>query len=117
MLTSSHLQIGAWRSPASALAWGARGRRFESSRPDLFYIYIIRSLRTKRFYVGSTQNLENRLHQHNLGKSSSTRAGAPWELVHTEMFPTRSEATHQEHRIKARGISRYLADIGHVQAG
>jgi len=26
--------IGAWRSPASALAWGARGRRFESSRPD-----------------------------------------------------------------------------------
>ena len=28
------LPIGAWRSPASALAWGARGRRFESSRPD-----------------------------------------------------------------------------------
>jgi hypothetical protein len=26
--------IGAWRSPASALAWGARGRRFKSSRPD-----------------------------------------------------------------------------------
>ena len=26
--------FGAWRSPASALAWGARGRRFESSRPD-----------------------------------------------------------------------------------
>ena len=28
------LAIGAWRSPASALAWGARGRRFKSSRPD-----------------------------------------------------------------------------------
>ena len=26
--------FGAWRSPASALAWGARGRRFKSSRPD-----------------------------------------------------------------------------------
>jgi hypothetical protein len=26
--------IGAWRRPASALAWGARGRRFKSSRPD-----------------------------------------------------------------------------------
>ena len=25
---------GAWRSPASALAWGARGRRFKSFRPD-----------------------------------------------------------------------------------
>ena len=42
--------IGAWRSPASALAWGARGRRFKSSRPDSrnktvlltgrFYFYI-----------------------------------------------------------------------------
>src|ERR1043165_3431189 len=30
------IPIGAWRSPASALAWGARGRRFKSSRPDLW---------------------------------------------------------------------------------
>src|SRR6185503_6887062 len=26
--------FGAWRSLASALAWGARGRRFKSCRPD-----------------------------------------------------------------------------------
>ena len=31
--------IGAWRSPVSALAWGARGRRFKSSRPDLNSAY------------------------------------------------------------------------------
>src|SRR6266508_4233879 len=30
------LSFGAWRSPASALAWGARGRRFKSSRPDKY---------------------------------------------------------------------------------
>src|SRR5687768_473575 len=30
MVYNLSLQIGAWRSPASALAWGARGRRFES---------------------------------------------------------------------------------------
>ena len=28
------LVLGAWRSPASVLAWGARGRRFKSFRPD-----------------------------------------------------------------------------------
>ena len=28
------LLFGAWRSLASALAWGASGRRFKSSRPD-----------------------------------------------------------------------------------
>ena len=26
--------VGAWRSPVSALVWGTRGRRFESSRSD-----------------------------------------------------------------------------------
>ena len=26
--------FGTWRSPASALAWGARGRGFKSRRPD-----------------------------------------------------------------------------------
>jgi hypothetical protein len=30
--------VGAWRSLASALQWGCRGRRFESSRPDHFSI-------------------------------------------------------------------------------
>ncbi len=28
------ISIGAWRSPASALAWGARGPGFKSQRPD-----------------------------------------------------------------------------------
>ena len=28
------LSFGAWRSPVSAPAWGAGGRRFESARPD-----------------------------------------------------------------------------------
>ena len=29
--------VGAWRSLASALQWGGRGRRFESARPDQFF--------------------------------------------------------------------------------
>ena len=29
--------VGAWRSLASALEWGSRGRRFKSSRPDQIY--------------------------------------------------------------------------------
>jgi hypothetical protein len=32
--------IGAWRSPASAPAWGAGGRRFKSSRPDQKRSYL-----------------------------------------------------------------------------
>jgi len=77
-------------------------------------VYIIRSQRSQRYYVGSTEVVEKRLQEHNAGKSTSTRAGIPWELIHTECFTTRSEAMFHERKIKARGIRRYLSDIGHA---
>ena len=80
----------------------------------MFYVYIIYSQRLQRYYVGSTQAVEKRLQEHNSGKSKSTRAGTPWQLVRTECFITRSEAMQQERRIKARGIGRYLSEIEHV---
>jgi putative endonuclease len=61
--------------------------------------------------VGSTEDVEKRLLQHNPGKSISTRAGKPWELVHIEKFTSRSEALIQERKIKGRGIRRYLFGI------
>jgi putative endonuclease len=102
--------------PGSALALGARSPEFKSRRPDLFYVYIIRSQRTQRYYVGSTEVVEQRLQEHNKGKSASTRAGTPWELIRTENFSTRSEAILQERKIKARGIGRYLSDLERVSS-
>ena len=61
--------------------------------------------------MGSTENVEKRLQEHNAGKSKSTRAGVSWDLIHTERFTTRSEAMLRERKIKARGIKRYLSDI------
>ena len=103
--------------PGSALALGARSPGFESRRPDLFYIYILRSQSSKRYYVGSTETVEKRLKEHNSGKSLSTRAGMPWELMHTEAFTTRSDAVLRERKIKARGIARYFEDIKRTSPG
>ncbi|HLE90669.1 MAG TPA: GIY-YIG nuclease family protein [Anaerolineales bacterium] len=86
----------------------------------VFYVYIIRSQRLQRYYVGSTEVVEKRLQEHNAGKSESTRAGTPWELIYTECFTTRSEAMLRERKIKARGIRRYLSDLGaarHASSG
>jgi putative endonuclease len=83
----------------------------------LFYIYIIRSQHWQRYYVGSSESVEKRFQEHNSGKSGSTRAGIPWELIHIEAFATRSEALLRERKIKARGIGRYLVDIGHSPPG
>jgi hypothetical protein len=44
------LPDGAWRSPASALAWGARGPGFNSRRPD-WRPLISPNMACKRFLV------------------------------------------------------------------
>ena len=83
----------------------------------MFYIYILRSQQTQRYYVGSTEDVDKRLDQHNSGKSISTRAGVPWEIIHTERFETRSDAVLRERKIKARGIARYLSDNQKPETG
>ncbi len=79
--------------------------------------YILRSIKTHRFYAGHTQDLQNRLIEHNAGETASIRHGIPWELIHSEEFSTRTEAMKWEKRVKARGIERYLRVIKDMNLG
>ena len=65
-----------------------------------FYVYIIQSLKDGSYYIGSTQNLEERLARHNQGRSKYTKSKRPWELVYYEEHPDRSNALKRESRIK-----------------
>ncbi len=82
----------------------------------MFYVYILRSQDSKKYYVGSTQDVTNRLREHNQGETRSTRQGIPWEIVHVEEFQTRRDAIRKENQIKARGIARYLSSLGQQTA-
>jgi len=42
-----------------------------------YYIYILYSSLKERYYVGQTDNLDNRLERHNQGKVKSTKYGVP----------------------------------------
>ena len=66
----------------------------------MFQVYILKSGKTGRFYVGYTSNLEQRLKYHNLGKNKSTKAGIPWKLVKFEEYKTKREAWLRERQIK-----------------
>jgi len=46
-----------------------------------FIVYILFSERTKRYYSGQTQNLENRPNEHNRRETPSLKSGIPWKLV------------------------------------
>lgn len=63
-----------------------------------------------KYYVGSTQNVENRLSEHNGGESNFTSKGIPWILIWSAKLQTRIEALQLENKIKKRGIKRFLED-------
>ena len=75
----------------------------------MYHVYVLRSEKTGRRYVGSTQNIEERLAQHNRGHSLATKHGAPWMLLHSEEFATRAEAVQIERFFKT-GKGRDLLD-------
>jgi putative endonuclease len=58
----------------------------------MFYLYILRSGKTGRRYVGSCEDLDDRVRRHNVGEAKATRHGIPWKLVHTKSFLTRRDA-------------------------
>jgi putative endonuclease len=67
----------------------------------MFHVYVLKSQKTGRRYVGSCENLETRVKRHNLGHSKATRHGVPWALVHTETFSNRADAARKERYYKS----------------
>ncbi len=65
-----------------------------------FYTYILWSRKTGRFYVGHTEDLQRRLFEHNNNRTDSIKNRGPWELVYSEEFATRSEASRRERQMK-----------------
>ena len=76
-----------------------------------FYVYVIKSIKSGKTYVGQTQDLEKRLWAHNEGLSPYTRGRGPWELVYFEEFDTRSEAMKREKYFKTGQGRTFIKDI------
>ena len=76
-----------------------------------YIVYIIQSEVTKRYYVGQTGDLEQRMFQHNNGQNKSTKHGVPWRLLYAKSFLTRKEAMIRELQVKNRGAARCLRDM------
>jgi len=79
----------------------------------MFYVYILRSLKTNKLYIGHTNNLDRRIKDHNNGWGSKyTHQNGPWILVYSELQPDRSSAVRRERFLKStRGSQekKYLA--------
>ena len=64
------------------------------------YVYVLRSLKDRQFYIGSTNNLKKRVEDHNKGKNISTAKRMPLQLVYYEAFLSKTDALRRERYFK-----------------
>jgi putative endonuclease len=76
-----------------------------------FFVYVIQSLSTGKFYIGHTNNLEDRLRRHNKGRSKYTRNKGPWKLIGFKTLQTRAEAMGFERKLKRLNREEVLKEI------
>ncbi len=74
----------------------------------MFYIYILKSQKDKQFYTGYTNDLNNRINEHNNGEVASTKNRLPLELVYYEACLNQQDATHREKYLKTAWGKRYV---------
>lgn len=67
----------------------------------MYYIYVLKSLKYNKSYVGYTNNLHRRLSEHNLGKSTFTNKYKPWKIIYTEEYILLEEAKSREKYLKS----------------
>ncbi len=82
----------------------------------MFYVYILVSEKDQKKYIGSTNNLECRLSEHNNGKVISTKYRRPLKLIYTEQYKDEKDARRREHLLKTHKgyniLKKILRDIG-----
>ncbi len=66
-----------------------------------WFLYILQSiLKPNKIYIGSSNNLERHLKDHNNGNTKSTRYFIPWKIIYSEQYLTKKEALNRERQLK-----------------
>jgi putative endonuclease len=76
-----------------------------------YFVYILKSKKSGRYYTGHAKDVPHRLTEHNGGKVASTRGKGPWEVVYVEELPTRAAAAARERQIKRMKSHRWIEQL------
>ena len=75
------------------------------------FVYILQSLRSGKYYIGSTIELYRRINQHNSGWEHTGKTLGPFELKFSQEFETIAIARSVERKIKALKRRDYIEKI------
>ena len=76
------------------------------------HVYVLRSLKDGKHYVGLSKDVARRLVQHNGGQVPSTKGRRPFELKYVAEAATLSEARTKEKYLKSAAGRKHLARLG-----
>ena len=77
-------------------------------RPRWYYTYVLISNKNKEFYTGTTNNINQRVEQHNKGLVMSTKYKRPLNLIYFEACLNKNDAYRREKYLKSGMGKRYL---------
>ncbi len=75
------------------------------------YVYILQSDKNGKFYIGSTENIERRLEEHNSGKVFSTKGLRPLKLIFKQYYGGLKTAKRIERKVKSLKRRDYIIKI------
>ncbi len=66
-----------------------------------YYFYILYSESIDKYYIGHTNNIDERIRKHNTNHKGFTGHKNDWNLVYIEEFESKSEAYYRERTAKS----------------
>ena len=78
-----------------------RRSRGQAGPKILMDLYILKSKKIDRYYVGISNDTQRRITEHNYGKTISTKNYGPWKIIYTEKHPDYKSAREREKYLKS----------------
>jgi len=66
----------------------------------MYYVYVLISLRDNKFYIGFSEDVQQRFSEHNSGKNVSTKSRRPFKLLYYEAHLSKEDALRRERYFK-----------------
>jgi len=62
----------------------------------MYYVYVLKSIKDGKLYIGETDDLPKRFEAHNKGNVKATKSRIPFRLVFYEAFSNKTDAGRDE---------------------
>ncbi|MBI5734198.1 MAG: GIY-YIG nuclease family protein [Candidatus Kerfeldbacteria bacterium] len=82
-----------------------------------YYVYILKSPNCRRYYIGSSSDLNRRLGEHNDNLVKATKNKGPWQIIFSQKFDTQVETRRIElwlKKMKSRILLEKIINDGRV---